>query len=76
MKSQNEHVIARVHEATVELLVSRGARGWNMDDLAANSGISKRTLYKIVISREAVVEKVVMDGLQESMDKILALVSR
>ena len=75
MKSQNEHVIARVHEATVELLVSRGPRGWNMDDLAANSGISKRTLYKIVDSREAVVERVVMDGLQESIDKILALVS-
>ena len=75
MKAHNEHVITAVLKATLELLVSRGPRGWNMDDLAALSGISKRTLYKIVVSREAVIERVVLAELQHSMDAILDLVA-
>ncbi len=75
MKVHDEHVIARVLDTTVNLILVRGARGWSMDELAVRSGLSKRTLYKIVGSRDELLECVVLRQMQKGLDVLVGLVA-
>ena len=47
-----------------------GVSGWSMDDLATEIGVTKRTLYKFVSSKENVVEQVVIRFIQSVQDRI------
>ncbi len=49
----------RVFETTKEMLVRSGVRGWNMDELSKECGVSKRTLYKIIGNKEDLLYKVI-----------------
>jgi AcrR family transcriptional regulator len=65
-----ERIVARVKE----LIIERGVSGWNMDRLAADAGVAKNTLYKIVGSKEEIVGRVVLDHVrrvQGELAKIL-----
>lgn len=44
-------------EKTVELFFEYGIRNLNMDDISRNLGISKKTLYQYVKSKEDLIEK-------------------
>jgi AcrR family transcriptional regulator len=57
MKFGNENIIEIVFESTKNILLKRGVKGWNMDDLAKECGMSKRTLYKIIGSKEELLYK-------------------
>ena len=48
---------SRVFDTTKEMLVKHGVRGWNMDDLSKECGVSKRTLYKIIGNKEDLLYK-------------------
>ncbi len=50
---------SRVFETTKEMLVKYGVRGWNMDELSKECGVSKRTLYKIIGNKEDLLYKVI-----------------
>lgn len=52
MKFGNENIEKIVFENTKNILLQRGVKGWNMDDLAKECGMSKRTLYKIIGNKE------------------------
>ncbi len=53
---------SRVFDTTKEMLVKYGVRGWNMDDLSKECGISKRTLYKIIGNKEDLLYKCLEDN--------------
>ncbi|WP_372751669.1 TetR/AcrR family transcriptional regulator [Labilibaculum sp.] len=57
MKFGNENIEKIVFESTKNILLKRGVKGWNMDDLAKECGMSKRTLYKIIGSKEDLLYK-------------------
>jgi len=46
----------RIGKAALRLIFSRGLKGWNMNDCAAEAGISKRTLYQYIPSKEKLIE--------------------
>lgn len=61
-------------KSAAERVFSSGVKGWNMDQLAADSGVTKRTLYKIVASKEELVERIVIDfigGVQANVSAII-----
>jgi len=70
---QNER---RVLDKTAELLLRRGIRGWNMDQLAAESGLAKNTLYRIIGSKEQLIERVIIDRCRMGMVRMVEIIDR
>jgi len=53
----NDPKLKEILEKTVELFYEFGIRNLNMDDISRNLGISKKTLYQYVKSKEDLIEK-------------------
>lgn len=53
----NDPKFREILEKTVELFLEFGIRNLNMDDISRNLGISKKTLYLYVKSKEDLIEK-------------------
>ncbi len=60
-KSQNSEIQTLVLEKAAGLIASRGPKGWSTAELAKKCGLAKNTLYKIIGSKEQLVEKVVLE---------------
>ncbi len=60
---------SKVFETTKELLIKHGVRGWNMDELAKECGVSKRTLYKIIGNKEDLLYKCNEDDINKEISK-------
>ncbi len=75
-KIDDEQFEQRIREKTVELITRYGATGWNMDRLAAETGTSRNTLYKIIGSREKLIETVFIDYIRSVQENIAAVISR
>ncbi len=74
MKVSNADIRNRVIRTTGELLYKHGLKGWNMDILAQETGLAKNTLYKIIGSKERLLEEVVLSKMRRDhveIDKIL-----
>ncbi len=74
MKVKNIEIQEMVIEKTREMIISRGLKGWNMVDLAQKTGLAKQTLYKIIGSKERVIERVVLSQMEYtfgSLNKVL-----
>jgi AcrR family transcriptional regulator len=74
VKAKSSQVRQRVMKSAAERIFSSGVRGWNMEQLAADSGVTKRTLYKIIPSKEELVERIVMDfisGVQANVSNMI-----
>lgn len=61
----------RVFEATKELLLNNGVKGWNMDDLSEECGMSKRTLYKIIATKEELLLKTSLNSINHNISRIV-----
>ncbi len=64
MKVNNLEIREMVVAKTLEMIISKGLRGWNMVDLAAQTGLAKQTLYRIIGSKEKVIEEVVISQME------------
>ncbi len=64
----------RIYEAARDLFLRRGFSSVSMDDLAAEVGVSKKTIYKFFSSKSRLVEELVnthLDQDQEVIQKII-----
>lgn len=59
----------RVINACQVLILDYGYRGFSMDQLASQAGVSKRTLYRHFASRDAVIEAT-LDSFMQSMAEL------
>ena len=75
MKINDRLVQERVFERTRELLAKKGLRGWNMDQLAQAAGLTKPTLYKIVGSKESLLEKVIIGQIRDMQSQMLEIIN-
>lgn len=57
MKVNDEKFLKFLYETTFEILKSYGSKGWTMDSVCKNAGISKDTLYRAVSSKEELILK-------------------
>jgi AcrR family transcriptional regulator len=67
MKIGDENIERVVYESTLNLLIRYGIKGWNMDDLARECGMSKRTLYKIIGNKEDLLYKCYEDNFNKKL---------
>ncbi len=71
MKYNDGATRERVIEKTIELLKLHGVRGWNMDKLSAETDLAKNTLYKIVRSKESLMEEVALKHCKRIYSQLL-----
>ena len=76
MKYNDKNMETRIFQKTVELLQKNGIRGWNMDELSLQSGLAKNTLYKIIGSKEDLMERVVMNYYQEIHSRLIEILDQ
>lgn len=67
MKIGDENIERIVLDSTKSLLQKYGVKGWNMDDLAKECGMSKRTLYKIIGNKEELLHRSYADVLDKDI---------
>ncbi|GEM_PF-3504779 len=72
-KVNNRGIRDNIHRTTESFLLKRGVKGWNMDSVAVESGISKNTLYEIIDSKEQLIEDVVINRLRNNVDAIAGI---
>lgn len=65
MKYKDQKIVERLYKKTRELLLIQGVKGWNMNTLAAESGIAKSTLYRIINSKEELVLSIILEDMRQ-----------
>ncbi|MDD4803094.1 MAG: TetR/AcrR family transcriptional regulator [Syntrophomonas sp.] len=76
MKFNDKQSEERVLEKAADLLVRRGVRGCNMEQLAAESGLAKNTLYRIIGSKEQLIESVVLSRYRFMKTKMVEIINQ
>ena len=70
MKVGDIHTEELVVEKAREMLIKYGVKGWNMNDLARESNMSKRTLYKIIGSKEDLLFKILLNNMKNEIARL------
>jgi len=60
-KVQNSEIQDMVRLKAAEIIAERGPKRWSTAELAQKCGVAKNTLYKIIGSKEQLVETIVID---------------
>ena len=74
-KTNNKSIRDNILKITEALLLKNGIKGWNMDSVAVEAGMSKNTLYEIISSKEQLIEEVVINRLRNNVDAITEIFS-
>lgn len=70
MKVGDKDIEDKVFKVTHELILKYGVKGWNMDTLSEECGMSKRTLYKIIANKEELLLKTSINRQESNIAKI------
>ncbi|WP_157961185.1 TetR/AcrR family transcriptional regulator [Lutibacter citreus] len=70
MKVGDKHIEEIVFEKTKDLLLKYGVKGWNMNDLSEACSMSKRTLYKIIGTKEDLLSEISKKGISANNARI------
>jgi AcrR family transcriptional regulator len=76
VKFNDKHSEQRVLDKTAELLFRRGIKGWNMDQLSAEAGLAKNTLYRMIGSKEQLIERVILDYCRRGHLQMVGMIKR
>lgn len=74
MKINDKYIEERIFERTAELISRLGLRGWNMDILSSEAGIAKNTLYKIIGSKEELIERVAKRNIRSVQSRLVEII--
>ena len=74
MKSKSKASEEKVFKSAETLMSRYGIKGWNMNDLAAASGITKRILYKIITSKEQLIRDVAFNNINAMREKLFDII--
>lgn len=74
MKAKSKVVEEKVYSNAETLLARHGTRGWNMNDLAAASGITKRTLYKIITTKEQLIRNIAFSNINSIKNRVSEII--
>jgi AcrR family transcriptional regulator len=73
VKIRDEKIHDSIIKATEKLFFRHGIKGWNMDTVARETGMAKNTLYKIIGTKELLIEKIVITRLKNNIDAIVEI---
>lgn len=74
MKANDSRVEQRIFQKTAELISRKGIKGWNMDQLAEASGLAKNTLYKMIGSKENLLQRVTLEHIKDVQSKLSEII--
>lgn len=70
MKEHTNTIQSKIKQTGQTFIFNYGVRGWNMNEFASEAGITKRTLYKYVESKEALVEEIMLDYIRDIQSQL------
>lgn len=73
-KADNKNIRNKIYKKASQYLLNYGLKGWNMDQLAAETGMAKNTLYKIIGYKKDMVEKIYLKKLR-SIEKNIQVIT-
>lgn len=73
-KANNKNIRAKIYKKASQYLFNYGLKGWNMDQLAAETGMAKNTLYKIIGYKEDMVKEIYLKNIK-SVEKNLKIIT-
>ena len=75
MKFNDVNIEQRVLEKTADLILEKGIKGWNMDQLSDEVGLAKNTLYKIIGSKEVLIETVILKFIISVQKQLVSVIN-
>lgn len=75
MKFNDVNIEQRILQKTADLILRRGIKGWNMDQLSQEVGLAKNTLYKIIGSKEGLIEKIIIENIRSVQKQIAGVIA-
>jgi AcrR family transcriptional regulator len=61
----------KIQNGAQNLIFLHGIKGWSMDDMAVETGLTKRTIYKYIHSKEDLVRNVLLDYIKRAHYELL-----
>jgi AcrR family transcriptional regulator len=58
-KTDEQELLERLIKCAQQQIITQGPRNLRMDDLAHDLGVSKKTIYQVVPSKEALIEQII-----------------
>lgn len=71
-KSNKEEIKEKVNKVALEMILKYGLKGLNMIELARECGLAKATLYKIIGSKEELINQIAQEIFHFNTNTILA----
>lgn len=71
MKFNDVNIEKRVLDIVSDIILKNGIKGWNMDQLSEQAGLAKNTLYRIIGSKEDLIEKVTLAHIKGVQQKLV-----
>lgn len=75
MERTRHNIQYQINLTAKQFVFTHGVRGWSMDEFAAEAGITKRTLYKYVASKEKLVQQALIQSIRDIIQTIEQLLS-
>lgn len=75
MKFNDVNIEQKVLQKTADLILKKGIKGWNMDQLSEEVGLAKNTLYKIIGSKEVLIEKIVLKFIINVQKQLVSVIN-
>jgi len=73
IKYDDENIRKQILRHVGEIIFTKGTKGWNMDDLSARVGLAKNTLYRIIGSKEEIIEESVLKHINDVQIKLSSI---
>lgn len=73
-KVQKPEIRDMVLQKATEFIAKRGSKGWSTAELARECGLAKNTLYKIIGSKEQLVETIVLEQINTTTDLLKSII--
>lgn len=71
-KSNKEEIKEKVNKVALEMILKYGLKGLNMIELARECGLAKATLYKIIGSKEELINQIALKIFEFNTNSLLA----
>lgn len=74
-KANNKNIRKKIYNKASQYLLNYGLKGWNMDQLAAETGMAKNTLYKIIGYKEDMIREIYLSKIKSIKKDLVVIIN-
>ena len=75
-KADKKNIHNKIYKKVSQYIFNYGLKGWNMDQLAAETGMAKNTLYKIIGYKEDMIREVYLNKIKSIHNNLSKLINK